>query len=99
MSDAYVPTVQTPSAASLKKQALGVLRAAATVEGDAHFDDHLIEFRKNGWTVQHPVAERIEGSLFECRFANWDGGDVGLRGRYVLYYDEDQGALCIGDPA
>lgn len=80
----------------LKDDAMHALRRAADVEGDAHFDDHLIEFRNNGWTVQHPIAERINGTLFGCTYAHWDGPDLGYRGRYVLYFDTE-GQLSIGD--
>ena len=76
--------------------ALDLLRKEAVEQGEAHFDDHLIEFRNDGWTIQHPIIERIDGSLFDCPFAAWDGGDIGYRGRYVLYSDED-GQLCIGE--
>lgn len=76
--------------------ALRCLREVAESDGDQHFDDHLIEFRNDGWTVQHPIAERIYGVLFDCDFAHWDGGDIGCRGRYVLYADND-GQLCVGN--
>lgn len=60
-----------------------------------HADEHLIEFRNDGWTIQHPIAERLDGSMFDCPMANWDGGDIGYRGQYVLYQDDD-GQLNIG---
>lgn len=86
-----------PSAATHnKRRAIALLRSAAIVEGDKHFDDHLIEFRNDGWTVQHPITERIDGSLFDCDLAHWDGADIGYRGRYVLTHDED-GQLHIGE--
>lgn len=78
------------------RHAIDLLRQESVLQGDAHFDDHLIEFRNDGWTVQHPVIERIDGTLFDCRFANWDMGDIGLRGRFVLVENE-LGELCIGD--
>jgi hypothetical protein len=59
-------------------------------------DRHIIDFRNDGWTIQHPVRERLDGSLFDCDMSNWDGGDIGYRGRYVLLFDED-GQLVIGD--
>ena len=78
--------------------ALDLLRKESERQGEGHFDDHLIEFRNDGWTIQHPISERIDGSLFDCQFAIWDGGDIGHRGRYVLYADED-GQLNIGSEA
>jgi hypothetical protein len=59
-------------------------------------DRHIIEFRNDGWTIQHPARERLNDTLFDCDMAAWDGGDLGLRGRYVLVFDED-GVLCLGD--
>lgn len=85
--------IETPE--SWKMLALEFMRQASILENDSHFDDHLIEFRNDGWTVQHPVAERIDGSLFDCHYANWDAGDIGYRGRYVLTMDEE-GQLNIG---
>lgn len=46
-------------------------------------EDHFIKFNADGWTIQHPIRERLEGTLFEC-YLTWDGGDVGLRGVYHL---------------
>lgn len=57
---------------------------------------HLIEFRNDGWTILHPLAERIDVTdLFDCPF-RWDMGDVGYRGRYWCHLDED-GDVCIGE--
>src|SRR5688500_17961819 len=44
---------------------------------------HIIEFRDDGWTVMHPVQERVDGSLFDCGM-RWYDEDPGVRGRYVL---------------
>lgn len=46
-------------------------------------DDHLIRFNENGWIIQHPISERLNGTLFDCP-ARWEGGDAGLRGVYHL---------------
>lgn len=48
---------------------------------------HLIEFRDDGWTIQHTLTERIDGTLFDCPLSNWTGGDPGVRGRFVLEAD------------
>lgn len=29
---------------------------------------HLVRIRKGGWTVQHPLRERVDRSLLDCRF-------------------------------
>lgn len=47
---------------------------------------HRIQFRDDGWTIEHPIKERIEGSLWQCKL-NWDGDDPGLRGVYDLSDD------------
>lgn len=46
-------------------------------------EDHLIRFNETGWTIQHPVRERLNGTLFDCTIT-WEGDDVGLRGVYRL---------------
>lgn len=51
---------------------------------------HQIEFRDDGWTILHTLAERIDGSLFDCPLSNWTHGDPGERGRFVLH---DSGTL------
>src|SRR5882762_9629761 len=48
---------------------------------------HVIQFGDYGWIIAHPLKERIDGSLFDCR-ANlkWDS-DLNLRGKYWLLDD------------
>lgn len=46
-------------------------------------DMHLIEFRNDGWTIQHPLFEQERGLLFDCP-ARWSAEHPGVRGRYVL---------------
>lgn len=50
---------------------------------------HEIEFREDGWTIAHPLHERIEGSLFDCQ-RQWFDVDPGVRGRFYL---EDNGSI------
>jgi Family of unknown function (DUF6085) len=54
---------------------------------NAHDDDHLIEISDDGWTIQHPLTERLGGSVFDCARARWTGGDPGVRGRFVFNAD------------
>ena len=28
--------------------------------------DHLLSLHEHDWTLQHPITERLEGTLFEC---------------------------------
>jgi hypothetical protein len=76
-----------------KRSAISYLLSAAKMEGVAHlFDAHIIQFREDGWTIRHPIRERINGTLFECpvnRF-DYDGGNV-VPGYYWL--DESDGRL------
>ena len=53
------------------------------VEVGPYDDVHLIEFRDDGWTIQHSLTERVNGTLFDCPMT-WTGGDPGVRGRFVL---------------
>lgn len=48
--------------------------------------EHRIKFTNGGWTIEHPLRERIDGSLFACEM-HWDDGDIGFRGVYVLHDD------------
>lgn len=57
--------------------------------------DHVIQFANEGWTISHPLSERLNGSLFDCK-VHWDWDDPGVRGRFWLVYDED-GDLVLGD--
>jgi hypothetical protein len=48
---------------------------------------HMIEFRDDGWTVAHPLHERLDlETLFDCRLpvVREDGG---LRGRFWMDAD------------
>lgn len=44
---------------------------------------HQVELDDNGWTILHPLRERLDGSLFDCE-VDWSSGDIGVRGRYWL---------------
>jgi len=32
--------------------------------------DHYVRIREDDWIVQHPMSERLEGTLFDCPVAN-----------------------------
>ncbi len=57
------------------------------VTEDEHPGVHLIRLTRRGWTIAHPLAERLDGSLFECD-AYWDEEDLGMYGTYELVRDE-----------
>lgn len=35
--------------------------------------DHLLQIHENEWTLQHPITERLEGTLFSCSLHNLIG--------------------------
>lgn len=55
-------------------------------------EHHVIQFTDRGWTIAHPLKERLNDTLFSCR-VTWNDGDPGWRGRYWLLEDG-----IIGDP-
>jgi hypothetical protein len=40
-------------------------RAIVDAAGGPH---HIVHIKGYAWTIQHPITERFEGSLFNCRF-------------------------------
>ena len=78
-------------------RALAGTLTLGTDEYEELFDRrHLIELRPDGWTIQHPLHERLEGSLFDCA-ATWDLDDIGMHGRFVLVWDEQADEWVLGD--
>jgi len=60
-------------------------------------DRHLIQFTDSGWTIAHPIRERLDlDTLFDCK-ADWGGDDPGMRGRFVLEWDEESYDWALGD--
>ena len=47
---------------------------------------HKIKFNDNGWTIEHPIIERLSGTLFTCPI-KWERGDPSVRGTFWLDYD------------
>lgn len=49
--------------------------------------EHVILFTENDWRIEHPLAERLNGSLFHChwneRCADLDGPPPEGAGRYI----------------
>jgi hypothetical protein len=51
--------------------------------------EHVIQFTNDGWTIAHPLVERLDlDTLFDCGM-RWDFGDIGIRGRYWLSWNDD----------
>lgn len=52
-------------------------------------DIHLIRFTDDGWTIAHPLSERLEHATpFDCP-VRWTGADPNLRG----VFEFENGAL------
>jgi hypothetical protein len=55
----------------------------ATAES-GHNNVHVIQFGEMGWIIQHPLAERANGLLFDCAYT-WEGREIPERfGRFEL---------------
>lgn len=69
-------------------------RALAEIRATLTDRTHLVEFHADGWTVLHPMSERLDGSLLDCTvsFHHLDGPPRNLG----LYFVTDEGE--IGDP-
>ena len=65
----------------------------ARLEGLLAEDHHVIQFANQGWTIAHPLRERLDGSLFDCEVF-WDADDPGVRGRFRLEDDGTLGDRC-----
>jgi hypothetical protein len=58
-------------------------------------DHHIIQFTDHGWTIAHPIRERIHlDTLFDCP-VRWDE-DPGVRGRFVVEWDEEADDWVLG---
>lgn len=67
--------------------ALAAAGGGVPEEGATHADQHLIQFTDSGWTIAHPLSERIDlDSLFDCPM-RWEHADPGVRGVFVLDFD------------
>jgi hypothetical protein len=66
------------------------------LENDPHANDHIIELRDDGWMIQHPLSERLDGTLFDCT-VTWTEGDLGVYGRYVMVWDEEADEWVLGE--
>lgn len=54
-------------------------------------DLHIIQFTKYGWTIAHPLQERLDlKTLFDCTF-KWKGSDFGYRGTFYLLDEKTVG--------
>lgn len=62
---------------------------------DPHRNDHILQLNHTGWTLQHPVIERVTGNLFDCHLGQegdqlqhlWDTQEPG---RYIAWLTEGE---------
>lgn len=97
MSDDQIREALRGYSESFQHDALAVVRAlrrAGLEVVDVTDDRHEIEFRADGWTIAHPIRERLDGSLFDCS-ARWDANDPGIRGRRELAYSDTLGCWAV----
>lgn len=89
-----VVTFQTDLRLGRRKMEPEILAKLEELLAEQH---HLIRFTDRGWTIAHPLRERLEGTLFDCRIS-WDNdSDPGLRGLYWLE-ENVNGPVTIGMP-
>ncbi len=87
-----VPTLTASALA-----ALDALLAAQTDTGPLVWEllddggEHIAKFRDGSWTLQHPLHERLSGSLFDCNFTaameELDGPPADGDGIYSVVFD------------
>lgn len=77
----------------------GLFAIAQKILADPLRYEHVVEFREDGWTIQHPVEERLVGSLFSCEFNKeaqligdvWANDSAYEEGRFRLSWQEVPG--------
>lgn len=56
--------------------------------------EHIVEFRNDNFSMQHPLRERLDGALYDCdlhiSIAALDGPPV-RPGRYCAWWSDDDG--------
>lgn len=73
------------------------IAAAVRAEYDARYGagntEHLVNFTEDGWTIQHPLAEREHHDLFDCAWNtilhDLDGPPPEGLGVYEATFDSD----------
>ena len=62
-----------------------------------HANEHIIDLSPGRWFIQHPLSERLDGSLLDCQ-VTWPADDTGVMyGRYVLVWDEEAEEWVLGE--
>nr|MDT0658058.1 DUF6085 family protein [Micromonospora sp. DSM 115978] len=76
---------------------------AAHVVAEPAGAPHIISFRPTGWTIQHPMACRARGDLFDCQLNRVAETELteppaGLLGQFEITLSDLGDRLLIGDP-
>ncbi len=61
-----------------------------------HANEHIINLTPGKWIIQHPLSERLDGSLLDCS-VEWSEEDLGVYGRFVLVWDDEADEWVLGD--
>lgn len=56
-------------------------------------EEHMIRFTDRGWTIAHPIRERLEGTLFDCQVGWGNDYDPSVRGVFRLFLDGSLGGI------
>lgn len=59
-----------------------VLELARKIFADPHRADHLVDIKDNSWVCQHPIKERVEGTMLTCSYS-----DVAIMEQLWRYYE------------
>jgi hypothetical protein len=71
---------------------LGVMAGLLAADNGKHY----VKLSHDGWTIQHPISERLNGTLFNCD-VTWTGGDVSVYGTFVMEWDDLQDDWVLGE--
>jgi hypothetical protein len=66
-SEASVDGVRMLPVDSLE-QGQEMLELARLILADPHHNDHMLHMDGTGWTLKHPIGERVNDELFHCSF-------------------------------
>ncbi len=72
--------------------------AASQILNQGGETGHILESRNDGWTIMHPLRERLEGALFRCEVADTVNtiGPPAMLGYYRILATTGTGAVRAG---
>lgn len=60
-----------------------VLELARKILADPHRTEHLVDIKDDSWVCQHPIKERVEGTMLACPYS-----DVAIMEQLWRYYED-----------